>query len=66
MEPLTAGKLDRMQCSFPDCESPDHTELFLHSMCHPEIPTWASYDNGVLVIRCAQDDKVVVRIKVAQ
>lgn len=45
-----------------DC---DHSELFLHPRCHIDSPTWTSYKDGVLTIRCVKCDGEVARVKVA-
>lgn len=39
-------------------------DLWLHSACHIETPTWAKYGGGVLRIRCANCGRVVAEIAV--
>jgi hypothetical protein len=52
---LYVEDLDRMHCTNPLCEHRDHRTLILHSRCHPQIPTWATYDREqeAVVITCA-------------
>lgn len=43
---------------------------YIHSNCHPDTPTWANIDRtpqgqGVVTIRCADCDRVVVRLRLA-
>jgi hypothetical protein len=42
----------------------DDGSLYLHSRCHPGVPTWAVLSGDVLTVECAQCEKVVVRFKV--
>lgn len=39
--------------------------LNLHSACHVTSPTWSRYEDGVLVVRCATCNKVIVEVAVA-
>lgn len=56
--------LDAMTCAMPDCDCGD--ELYMHSRCHPGLPTWAVYSHGVLRIECADPDckKLICEIAV--
>ena len=63
-EPMTRQRIDALTCD--GCgEDHNHEEMFFHSRCHPGAPTWAVYEDGVVVIKCADCDEVVVAIKVA-
>lgn len=57
--------LDSMQCSNPGCTE-DHGELYIHSRCHPESPTWARYEKGALTIVCAECGQNIMAIGVEQ
>jgi hypothetical protein len=63
---LTRADLNAAGCDNPNCHS-DHSVLFLHSNCHPEAGTWASYDKstGVLTIECVECQEPVASILVA-
>ena len=62
--PLYKEDLDQVQCSCGRiaCEDP----VFLHSGCHIKSPTWCSYFDGVLTVRCAECKKIVAEIAVAK
>lgn len=64
--PLTADVLEQMGCSTPDCGH-DHSELYLHSHCHPDAPVWPHYIKAdhMLIFECAECDKEVARVLVA-
>lgn len=65
MMALTQKDMDGMGCGHEDCDHTSHTtELVLHPKCHVGTPTWCSYDNGVIVVRCAECDQMVARIAV--
>lgn len=66
--PLTASQMNQFRCTEPGCRTPDHPELIFHSTCHPDIPTWATYEKAsrTLRISCAACDHVIMRILVAQ
>lgn len=61
-KPLTKKELSAMECS--DCGGDDH--VYMHSQCHPKSPTWVNYSEGYLTIECAECDKVITVIKVAE
>lgn len=61
--PLTRADLDLMRCAAPDCGCGG--ELWFHSACHPEIPAWAVYDDGMITLRCAECDTAIAEIVVA-
>lgn len=67
MSALTREDLDRLRCAaeHPDGEPCDHAELYFHSRCHPESPTWAVYADGALRVECAECRKVVAEVAVA-
>jgi hypothetical protein len=50
----------RDRCTAPGC---DHTledgDLYIHSVCHPSVPTWARYRGDVLTIECAACERVI-------
>jgi len=48
-------------CGRPGCEDP----LFIHSKCHLEAATWASYFDGVLTVRCSVCEEVIAEFAVA-
>jgi len=62
--PLTRAELDVAQCSNPDCTE-EHGPLILHSRCHTGVPTWATYEAGVLTITCAECGQEVTAVTVA-
>jgi hypothetical protein len=67
---LTRTDLDGAQCAvshgYMAHISPHHNdELYFHSQCHPDWPTWVRYADGVLIITCSQDENEVARIAVA-
>lgn len=61
---LTRAQLDDMVCGIPGCTHSEHP-LYLHSRCHPDVPTWARYEDGEVIITCAKCVKVVAVIEVA-
>jgi hypothetical protein len=46
-------------------ECGDDGSLYLHSRCHPDVPTWSVITGDVLTIECAKCKKVIVRLKIA-
>jgi hypothetical protein len=68
MRALTRTELDQIGCENPDCDHREDPELFLHSVCHPNVPTWVSYDRlvGALTVRCADCERVVVVVAVQE
>jgi phage FluMu protein Com len=38
--------------------------VYLHSKCHPKVPTWAVLSGDVLTIECAACQKVLARFRV--
>jgi len=56
--------MDKMtcQCGKPECEG----ALFLHSKCHLYHHLEAKYFKGELTLMCAQCDKIVAVVAVAQ
>jgi hypothetical protein len=63
---LTRAELDNVGCDNPDCHS-NHPVIYMHPNCHPEAPTFVSFDkrSGVLTIECAECEKPVAGILVA-
>jgi hypothetical protein len=63
---LTQEDLIDVGCSTPNCTH-DHSVLFLHSFCHPEMALGACYEKatGELVLFCALCDEPVTRFRVA-
>ena len=51
----------------PECPAPHDIgmPLFLHSDCHPDMPTWASYKDGAVTIVCAECGTFIISILVA-
>ncbi len=45
-------------------ECGDDGSLYLHSRCHPEVPTWCVLSGDVLTLECAECQKVVERFTV--
>ncbi len=66
-ERVTRVILDAETCADPDCQAPHGTKtpLFLHGACHPTVPTWAVYEDGVMTMRCAECDTFVMSFLVA-
>lgn len=64
---LTARDFNGMTCAIPDCDHSQHRggALYLHSRCHPSSPTWARYDNGLVIVECAICREEIARAKVA-
>jgi hypothetical protein len=63
---LTRAELDQMVCGTPDCDHSAHDgPLVFHSQCHPEAPTWAEYDRGILTITCAECEALLCQVEVA-
>lgn len=64
---LTKSDLDRMPCDI--CGNSGCTDHggsgWLHSRCHIEVPTWVKYSDGKITIVCAQCERVVCEIQVA-
>lgn len=66
MELLTRELLDNMLCSNPNCDHTSHdSEMYIHSNCHPEAPTWCIYDGGVLSVICSECENYIADILVA-
>ena len=62
-----AEDLDQCHCGVVGCEHTTHDgEIFLHSLCHPNAPTWASYRGGVLSISCAECGRHICAVAVAR
>lgn len=58
---LTRADLDALTCAGDN----EHTgRLWLHSRCHTDVPTWATYEDGQLEITCAECAKPVAVIAV--
>lgn len=62
---VTREWLDQQRCADPNCDK-EHEALILRSRCHPSVPTWAGYDNGVVTIFCAKCRKNVVSVAVKE
>jgi len=56
--------LDGLQGGMPGCTEV-HGPLCLHSKCHNGEPTWAWYEGGMIKIRCATCNALVVEVAVA-
>lgn len=52
------GTLHRETCKLCDASS---SVVYLHSICHPEAPTWAKWNSDALIIECAECKKEVTR-----
>ncbi|MHC4550592.1 MAG: hypothetical protein ACYTEZ_17655 [Planctomycetota bacterium] len=58
--------LDRLGCDVAGCDHTTHDgEVYLHSRCHPDVPTWSSYRAGVLSVWCAACGRQVCAVAVA-
>jgi hypothetical protein len=64
---LHRSDLDHRTCQIPGCDHTGHDGLFLHSACHPDIPTWAEYQvkTGMLRVTCADCQRLIAEIAVA-
>lgn len=61
-----AEDLDQIACDAPGCDHTTHDhEIYLHSRCHPDVPTWTSYRAGVLSTWCAACGRQVSAVAVA-
>jgi hypothetical protein len=48
-----------------ECEEcGDDGSLYLHSRCHPEVPTWGVLSGDVLTLECAECQQVVARFTI--
>lgn len=64
---LNRDALDRVLadgCAAEGCDHGHGGPLYFHSVCHPDAPTWAKYEDGEVVIECAECGKRVVAIEV--
>jgi len=63
LDRITAGK-----CSEPKCAEAHGGLLFFHSKCHPDAPTWASYqhESGVVKVECATCRAFIFDFKVSE
>ena len=57
---------ENMGCGQPGCTHCD-TEVFLHSKCHTNVPTWVRHTKGTnyLEVICAECRRSIGRIAVA-
>jgi hypothetical protein len=48
----------------PKCEDCDaeHAEVYLHSRCHPEEPTWAVVSGHTIRIECSVCEDTIVTL----
>jgi len=53
-----------LKCSRPGCNCTG--PLYIHGRCHPDAPTWAIVDHGVLTIECAECKKLITKFKLAK
>jgi hypothetical protein len=61
-----AEDLDGVQCNVEGCDHASHDgEIFLHSRCHPQAPTWSSYRAGVMTVSCAVCGRHICAVAVA-
>lgn len=60
---LTREVLDKMgcPCGAPACHG---SPVYFHARCHSRVPTWVSYEHGVLRTECFECGATVVRIEV--
>jgi hypothetical protein len=59
--------LDEHGCTVPGCDHTAHdSEIYFHSRCHPDVPTWTSYRAGVLSTWCAACGRQVSAVAVAR
>jgi len=63
---FTRKDLDSFRCDNPSCTE-KHGPLILHSICHPNDPTWSFYDynNGILTVKCSICESEIAEILVA-
>lgn len=59
--------MDSQQCSAPDCDHQHEDEMVIHSMCHVNAPTWATYnrESGTILVTCAICERPIVGLVVA-
>ena len=54
-----------MKRALSHCERCDNTgPMYVHSRCHPNVPTWAILTGELLSIQCAYCKRVIVRFRV--
>ena len=63
-KPLTQADMKGVSCGHPGCTNKD-CALVLHSRCHPDDGTWATYHNGRVTIECVVCRKLVAEFLVA-
>jgi hypothetical protein len=63
---LSQKQLDTMTCNQPGCDCGKTPSMFFHSNCHPGVPTWCEYREGAIFVRCAECNKLVVAVAVAE
>ena len=66
--PLNREDMDFLHNKCEECADETLPSGYLHSRCHHDVPTWASYDpkRGVLKIECAKCHKTVAEFYVKQ
>lgn len=56
---------ERAQCDNPDCGAHgEHTEMFIHQLCHPKAPIEAFFHEGHLHVRCKECELPIMKIMV--
>ena len=56
---------ETLRALVPSCGHDGEDGMWIHSACHPEMPTWCLYADGVLRIECALCKKKIVEVRVA-
>jgi len=53
---LYKEQLDATKCDNPECNNPDCSVIVFHSECHPETPSWPTYDSsdGLIYFVCCE------------
>lgn len=58
--------LDELTCQHEDHDVEDcDGEMYFHSRCHGDAPTWAVYRRGELRVECSVCESEVVTVAVA-
>ena len=53
---------EKIPCECEQCGGDG--SLYLHSRCHPDVPTWCVLTGAVLTLECAECKKVIARFVV--
>lgn len=55
-----------LRCDGPSCPRTHRTdEIYFHSACHLDSPTWARYRGDILTIECARCGRYIASVVVA-